>query len=151
MTFLGLASSTNFYVYLFVFFFKQKTAYEMRISDWSSDVCSSDLISTIGMKLITGPTRVTWRRSANHPHSNTAATTTKSAATESSYPSAAVRATAFERTTTISSRNTRLHTNRPNGPTSAPRRSAMWMTTRGKKLTSARVRYTHAKPRGSGE
>src|SRR3546814_6295609 len=31
-------------LYLFVvFFFKQKTAYEMRISDWSSDVCSSDL------------------------------------------------------------------------------------------------------------
>src|SRR3546814_4357998 len=29
-------------VYVF-FFFKQKTAYEMRISDWSSDVCSSDL------------------------------------------------------------------------------------------------------------
>src|SRR3546814_10482664 len=28
-----------------VFFFKQKTAYEMRISDWSSDVCSSDLLS----------------------------------------------------------------------------------------------------------
>src|SRR3546814_3525881 len=28
---------------LFGFFFKQKTAYEMRISDWSSDVCSSDL------------------------------------------------------------------------------------------------------------
>src|SRR3546814_2904073 len=28
--------------YMF-FFFKQKTAYEMRISDWSSDVCSSDL------------------------------------------------------------------------------------------------------------
>src|SRR3546814_9925510 len=27
-----------------VFFFKQKTAYEMRISDWSSDVCSSDLL-----------------------------------------------------------------------------------------------------------
>src|SRR3546814_10827920 len=27
----------------FVFFFKQKTAYEMRISDWSSDVCSSEL------------------------------------------------------------------------------------------------------------
>src|SRR3546814_8117622 len=32
------------YIYsLAVFFFKQKTAYEMRISDWSSDVCSSDL------------------------------------------------------------------------------------------------------------
>src|SRR3546814_4904306 len=29
-----------------VFFFKQKTAYEMRISDWSSDVCSSDLAVT---------------------------------------------------------------------------------------------------------
>src|SRR3546814_9365950 len=29
--------------YVFFFFFKQKTAYEMRISDWSSDVCSSDL------------------------------------------------------------------------------------------------------------
>src|SRR3546814_8682673 len=37
--------------FLFVFFFfKQKTAYEMRISDWSSDVCSSDLraIGAIG-------------------------------------------------------------------------------------------------------
>src|SRR3546814_15153923 len=30
-----------------IFFFKQKTAYEMRISDWSSDVCSSDLIIAI--------------------------------------------------------------------------------------------------------
>src|SRR3546814_12051854 len=29
--------------FCFFFFFKQKTAYEMRISDWSSDVCSSDL------------------------------------------------------------------------------------------------------------
>src|SRR3546814_6602718 len=29
--------------FLSVFFFKQKTAYELRISDWSSDVCSSDL------------------------------------------------------------------------------------------------------------
>src|SRR3546814_187177 len=32
----------SFYFFMF-FFFKQKTAYEMRISDWSSDVCSSDL------------------------------------------------------------------------------------------------------------
>src|SRR3546814_8196304 len=30
-----------------VFFFKQKTAYEMRISDWSSDVCSSDLLGRV--------------------------------------------------------------------------------------------------------
>src|SRR3546814_3140324 len=36
---------------MFVFFFKQKTAYEMRISDWSSDVCSSDL----------------WKASLRHP------------------------------------------------------------------------------------
>src|SRR3546814_3543493 len=31
------------YIFCVFFFFKQKTAYEMRISDWSSDVCSSDL------------------------------------------------------------------------------------------------------------
>src|SRR3546814_4134573 len=36
------------YLYLF-FFFKQKTAYEMRISDWSSDVCSSDLLILVIM------------------------------------------------------------------------------------------------------
>src|SRR3546814_1382143 len=36
---------------LLFFFFKQKTAYEMRISDWSSDVCSSDL----------GPSEITTR------------------------------------------------------------------------------------------
>src|SRR3546814_2057441 len=35
-------SLISFFVVVF-FFFKQKTAYEMRISDWSSDVCSSDL------------------------------------------------------------------------------------------------------------
>src|SRR3546814_6651111 len=33
-----------FCVALLFFFFKQTTAYEMRISDWSSDVCSSDLV-----------------------------------------------------------------------------------------------------------
>src|SRR3546814_5434154 len=32
--------------FIVFFFFKQKTAYEMRISDWSSDVCSSDLFVT---------------------------------------------------------------------------------------------------------
>src|SRR3546814_15527371 len=32
-----------------LFCFKQKTAYEMRISDWSSDVCSSDLIGALGL------------------------------------------------------------------------------------------------------
>src|SRR3546814_6756842 len=33
----------------FFFFFKQKTAYEMRISDWSSDVCSSDLAIALAL------------------------------------------------------------------------------------------------------
>src|SRR3546814_1159531 len=44
------------------FFFKQKTAYEMRISDWSSDVCSSDLLL------------VSWVRPAPLPHPAPAAT-----------------------------------------------------------------------------
>src|SRR3546814_10819044 len=35
---------------LLFFFFKQKTAYEMRISDWSSDVCSSDLLARVVSK-----------------------------------------------------------------------------------------------------
>src|SRR3546814_2545261 len=38
---------------IFFLFFKQKTAYEMRISDWSSDVCSSDL--TIAVYLVISP------------------------------------------------------------------------------------------------
>src|SRR3546814_15820784 len=36
---------------VFFFFFKQKTAYEMRISDWSSDVCSSDLSLLLNITL----------------------------------------------------------------------------------------------------
>src|SRR3546814_19798288 len=35
-----------------MFFFKQKTSYEVRISDWSSDVCSSDLPSTLLRKVL---------------------------------------------------------------------------------------------------
>src|SRR3546814_2837104 len=38
-------------VLYFVFFFKQKTAYEMLISDWSSDVCSSDLTLSASRRL----------------------------------------------------------------------------------------------------
>src|SRR3546814_5169866 len=37
------------FVCCFFLFFKQKTAYEMRISDWSSDVCSSDLHPALAM------------------------------------------------------------------------------------------------------
>src|SRR3546814_3434652 len=47
---------------MFFFFFKQKTAYEMRISDWSSDVCSSDLALFADMEIPDGgmldPTQV---------------------------------------------------------------------------------------------
>src|SRR3546814_15545463 len=35
--------------FIFLLFFKQKAAYEMRISDWSSDVCSSDLRQRVGL------------------------------------------------------------------------------------------------------
>src|SRR3546814_7728795 len=40
---IGFADYATSHVISVLFFFKQKTAYEMRISDWSSDVCSSDL------------------------------------------------------------------------------------------------------------
>src|SRR3546814_1904384 len=43
------------------FFFKQKTAYEMRISDWSSDVCSSDLLGDTVIREAT-----TMRRQVDH-------------------------------------------------------------------------------------
>src|SRR3546814_1785427 len=50
-------------MFLLFFFFKQKTAYEMRISDWSSDVCSSDLLQgaqpSAGEIAIIGAGRVT--------------------------------------------------------------------------------------------
>src|SRR3546814_11598010 len=48
---------------LVFFFFKQKTAYEMRISDWSSDVCSSDL-AEVGAEQLGHATRA-------HPHDGT--------------------------------------------------------------------------------
>src|SRR3546814_18921168 len=44
-----------FIVWFSFFFFKQKTAYEMRISDWSSDVCSSDLLRPGGISLAFHP------------------------------------------------------------------------------------------------
>src|SRR3546814_8202316 len=43
----------TFFRVIFIFFFNQKTAYEMRISDWSSDVCSSDL-RVLGGGLVQG-------------------------------------------------------------------------------------------------
>src|SRR3546814_11983 len=46
----------------FFFFFKQKTAYDVRISDWSSDVCSSDLVAPIERRFA--------RRPADEPQQN---------------------------------------------------------------------------------
>ena len=52
-TILSVISLGDIVVFLFFFFFKQKTAYEILTCDWSSDVCSSDLdMSVSGTKLI---------------------------------------------------------------------------------------------------
>src|SRR3546814_2296408 len=55
----SLCVSFFFCVVLF-FFFKQKTAYEMRISDWSSDVCSSDL--PISFQVLRAQLPAPWRQ-----------------------------------------------------------------------------------------
>src|SRR3546814_17154139 len=66
-------------VYVMFFFVKQKTAYEMRISDWSSDVCSSDLTRQRKFEAAAGgvveadrrfdprPRKADLRRQAQHP------------------------------------------------------------------------------------
>src|SRR3546814_9545059 len=75
----GVASLPLLCVFLQVcfFFFKQKTAYEMRISDWSSDVCSSDLLSLrrseVGLRVSTPLLRVT----AEYLHLDSAAATSE--------------------------------------------------------------------------
>src|SRR3546814_5074568 len=56
---------TSYYVCCHFFFFKQKTAYEMRISDWSSDVCASDLITQRNQPPLRKPPPA--RRSAPEP------------------------------------------------------------------------------------
>src|SRR3546814_9677714 len=60
-----------------LFFFKQKTAYEMRISDWSSDVCSSDLgevvLVTRAMERVTIANQVRNARFEGHGDHETAA------------------------------------------------------------------------------
>src|SRR3546814_1215240 len=52
----------------FFLFFKQKTAYEMRISDWSSDVCSSDLCSRRTCKVQAGRKRNGRQRQSEQSH-----------------------------------------------------------------------------------
>src|SRR3546814_10009544 len=46
------------WLFMCFFFFKQKTAYEMRISDWSSDVCSSDLARIHAQEVVAVQSRV---------------------------------------------------------------------------------------------
>src|SRR3546814_10092978 len=58
--------------FLLFFFFKQKTAYDVRISDWSSDVCSSDLIGERGINARVGNVRrcdagANWRVAWGNP------------------------------------------------------------------------------------
>src|SRR3546814_7776948 len=63
------------YFVTFFFFFKQKTAYEMRISDWSSDVCSPDLLqfTQIPLTLGVGETLADLLRHRNRPRIGKAA------------------------------------------------------------------------------
>src|SRR3546814_2093218 len=52
VSFIFSMGSIYLFCHFFFFFFKQKTAYEMRISDWSSDVCSSDLTVAAGAEAL---------------------------------------------------------------------------------------------------
>src|SRR3546814_8935337 len=54
------------FLVLFFFFFKQKTAYEMRISDWSSDVCSSDLYLRVNSAVIAQTANILMYLSERH-------------------------------------------------------------------------------------
>src|SRR3546814_8488574 len=60
---------------LLFFVFKKKTAYEMRISDWSSDVCSSDLVSATARSTATRVRKTTAARIAQSTPAGAAAST----------------------------------------------------------------------------
>src|SRR3546814_2318417 len=63
----------RYLVFMFFFFFKQKTAYEMRISDWSSDVCSSDLDGQLPGQCIAfhhRPSPIVVSHACRHRHQN---------------------------------------------------------------------------------
>src|SRR3546814_17550844 len=67
-------------IFVLVFVFKQKTAYEMRISDWSSDVCSSDLRMTRPSPASPGRSR---SAPTNPPMTGQASTTSSASTTPS--------------------------------------------------------------------
>src|SRR3546814_8572484 len=70
-----------FFMFFLFFFFKQKTAYEMRISDWSSDVCSSDLAASF-----CGPPDRDSRSSSRQPSTRCTSTFTMMWSTRSQVP-----------------------------------------------------------------
>src|SRR3546814_3705205 len=75
-------------MYVFVvFFFKQKTAYEMRISDWSSDVCSSDLAG-VRCTQRTGASRLAGAGAGRHHHRGGAGGTDQGTAGDAEHRSA---------------------------------------------------------------
>src|SRR3546814_4981839 len=65
LSFITILFYFSLFVSFFFFFFKQKTAYEMRISDWSSDVCSSDLPKTDEARTLFGLSKAD-RKSRSH-------------------------------------------------------------------------------------
>src|SRR3546814_10745476 len=71
---------------LFFFFYKQKPAYEMLMSDLSSDVCSSDLVGTVTTHGASGRFATTQSSPARTPASGPAKPSTESAATGNPYP-----------------------------------------------------------------
>src|SRR3546814_479818 len=95
------------------FFFKQKTAYEMRISDWSSDVCSSDLAP---IQTMAGPMRERRLRSGPTPKGMTATTVMKN--------STPIRAPPPARTESFRSRRRRDIMRGPRGGADGGSRSA---------------------------
>src|SRR3546814_6928884 len=120
----------NFY-YLLFFFFKQKTAYEMRISDWSSDVCSSDLTSRFA-----GFGAQEWRKMVTDM--------SKSPFTSSRYSSPSRKA-AFSRTSQESVAGSASPPSVPRCTMTRRRRSFDWMPmTADRKSTRLNSRHTCA-------
>src|SRR3546814_11187472 len=76
----------------FFFFFKQKTAYELRISDWSSDVCSSDLLRAVEAVVAWRSTRSARRSTASGTPTRRAASAMPASAAGSPSNSASVAA-----------------------------------------------------------